>query len=100
MSVGVVGVTLTSNEAHEPVPSPTRPGYVLWTRLSDQRVLSLQPGGSQEYRDPGTDGGFEQGKIEGDTTRYDYTWGDPSHPNPDYRKPKRYIHIIDSRVFA
>ncbi len=72
-TIGAPGITTVTNEAHTLVPSAV-PGKLLCTRRRDQRVLSLQPHGSQEYRDPGTDGPFEQAELVGASLVYDYTW--------------------------
>lgn len=40
----------------------------------DGAVLSIQPDGTREWRDPGTAGPYEQCSIEGDRAIYYYKW--------------------------
>lgn len=70
--VGAPGITTIANEAHQLVPTGDK---LLCVRIRDQRVLSLQPpDGRQEYRDPGTNGPFEQCELSGSSLVWDYTW--------------------------
>lgn len=52
------------------VPS-ARVGYFLWLFDNDE-VLSIQPDGTEDTRDPGTDGGYEQSLISGTRAIWDY----------------------------
>lgn len=53
------------------VPSTTYPGKWLILTPNNGRVVSMQPSGNIEYRDPGVDGGYEQAtKIGEDLLLY------------------------------
>lgn len=43
------------------------------------KTVSIQPDGREEERDGGQDGGYEQGKLVGDT-RLVYAYGDSKQP--------------------
>ena len=84
----VVGETLLSGDVHQLLPSGSS-GKFNVVRMHDGAVLSLQRDGSQEYRDPGTDGPFEQCEQDGDTLVYAYHFDGLD-----------YIHTVPTKTFT
>lgn len=88
---GVPGDVLVSNEMHVLVASGAV-GKLLCVRKHDGKVLSIQPWNEKQYRDPGTDGTFEQCSLSanGRELVYEYTWGDPPNGHPI----KSFRHVV------
>lgn len=82
-AIGTVGDVLISGEAYSLVKS-SMSGKFNAVRASDGMVLSIQPNGDKQHRDPGTDAAYERCVPDGNSLVYAYRGADGKH----------YVHVV------